>query len=93
MTNLFPCVHGSVVFQYFGGTDPKTNFVLQESAFQTGFLQEAYLNAWAAVHAAPLTCKCMEVPFVACQLGDSDNHNEINNWILSMDVTNELACY
>ena len=39
----------------FGGTDPETNLLISESAFDQGFSRAAYRHAWEKVGAAPLT--------------------------------------
>ena len=57
----------------FGGRDPETNFLLEESAFQEGFSREACRSAWEKDGAAPLTKACLNNPKVRKSIGDGDD--------------------
>ena len=85
-----PWVLGLLIF---GGNDPETNFIVTDNSFEIGFLREACLSAWAAIGMAPLVCKCLDSPQVACQLEDDDYYDTINQLILLMDAANEMVCY
>jgi hypothetical protein len=60
----------------YGGTDPETNFVVENSAFQAAFSREACRGAWEKVGAAPLTRKCLGDKLVRKSIGDGDDEYE-----------------
>jgi hypothetical protein len=58
----------------FGGTDPVSQVVVSESAFEFGFSWEKNLNAWSKCGAAPLTRCCLENHSqVRREMGDDDD--------------------
>ena len=75
----------------FGGTDPETNYVLEENAFQEGFSVEACLSAWAKVGAAPLTKACLSDPKVRKSVGDGDD--EFDQHIKLISDANIISTY
>ena len=63
----------------FGGTDPVSQFVVSESAFEFGFSREKNLNAWGKCGAAPLTRCCLE------------NHSQVRREMgYDKDATNKM---
>eukprot|EP00804_Cyclotella_cryptica_P002589 CCRYP_010430-RA/>CCRYP_010430-RA protein AED:0.08 eAED:0.03 QI:0/0/0/1/0/0/2/0/413 len=70
-TSLPPWMVGLLVF---GGTDPVSQFVVSESAFEFGFSRDKNLNAWSKCSAAPLTRCCLENHSkVRREMGDDDD--------------------
>ncbi len=76
----------------YGGTDPETNFVVENLAFQTAFSREACCSVWEKVGAAPLTRKCLGNKLVRKSIGDDEYEQlmtliqEGNNLVMDMLV-------
>jgi co-chaperonin GroES (HSP10) len=74
----------------YGGTDPETNFVVENSAFQqAAFSREACLAVWEKVGAAPLTRKCLGDKLVRKSIGDGVD--EYEQLITLIQEANNLA--
>jgi hypothetical protein len=73
----------------YGGKDPETNFVVNDSAFQAAFSREACRAVWEKVGAAPLTRACLGDKLVRKSIGDGDD--EYQQLITLVQEGNNLA--
>ena len=86
--SLQPWLVGFIVF---GGLDPETNELLEESAFEVGFSRMQCRKAWEKIGAAPLTRACLNDPKVRRELGDSQDNT--NHLMLEIQEANNVSTY
>jgi hypothetical protein len=88
-TSLPPWMVGLLVF---GGTDPVSQFVVSESAFEFGFSRDKNLNAWSKCGAAPLTRCCLENHSkVRREMGDDDDAT--NKMMQDIQTANDISTH
>ena len=88
-TSLLPWMVGLLVF---GGTDPVSQFVVSESAFEFGFSREKNLNAWSKCGAAPLTRCCLENHSqVRREMGD--DNDATNKMMQDIQTANDISTH
>ena len=86
--NLQPWIVGLIVF---GGVDPVTGFVVETNFVEVAFSEEANVNGWAEIGAVPCTMKCLDLPKVRRELGDTQDIT--NDLMEAVAEGNAYSCY
>ena len=75
----------------FGGTNPVSQLVESESAFEFGFSKEKNLNAWRKCGTAPLTSCFLKSCQVMIEIGDYDDAT--NQAMQHIQSTNDISTH
>lgn len=86
--SLLPWMVGLLVF---GGTNPVSQFVESESAFEFGFSKKKNLDAWRKCGTAPLTSCFLKSCQVMIEIGDYDDAT--NQAMQHIQSTNDISTH